>query len=225
MELLMKHASLSEYLKSTEVIDHRDPRIRFVAMYLMDRTMRSLEESPDDVLPDPEMQLARMTYEYVRDHISHSADIGSGAVTWKASDVLDKKHGLCYAKSHLLAALLRANGIPAGLCYQYLRLDGTEQSELVLHGLNAVYFESVGHWVRLDARGNKPAEDGQPAVAAEFSVDEERVAFPVRPGLGETDIPVIFDDTDRAVLRTLQRYDSLPELMRHLPQKLSGTDS
>lgn len=218
MELIMKHPSIDEYLKPSEVIDCHDPKIRFAAQYLMDRMMRGVEENPDDVLPDPELQLARLTYEYVRGRISHSADIGSPDVTWKASDVLEKKHGLCYAKSHLLAALLRANGIPAGLCYQYLRLDGTEQSELILHGLNAVYFTSLGKWIRLDARGSKPG------VNAEFSIDEERLAFEVHPGLGETDIPVIFADPDRAVIRTLQKYASLSELMKHLPQKLMGCE-
>ena len=93
MELIMKHPSIDEYLRPSEVIDCHDPKIRFAAQYLMDRMMRGVEENPDDVLPDPELQLARLTYEYVRGRISHSADIGSPDVTWKASDVLEKKHG------------------------------------------------------------------------------------------------------------------------------------
>lgn len=216
MEFLMKNKSFEPYLSASEAIDFEDPKIVFVAQFLMDRMMRGLEENPGDVLADPEMQLARVTYEFVRDRISHSADIQTGEITWKASHVLEKKHGLCYAKSHLLAALLRANGIPAGICYQYLRLDGTDKTDLVLHGLNAVYFASIGRWVRLDARGNKPG------IQAEFSVEEEILAFPVKPGAGETDLPIIFAAPDRAVLRTLQRYESLPELMRNLPSKLLG---
>jgi len=39
-------------------------------------------------------------------------------VTCSASEVLREGTGICFAKSHLLAALLRAVGIPAGLCYQ-----------------------------------------------------------------------------------------------------------
>ncbi len=216
MEFLMKNRSFEPYLAASEAIDFEDPKIVFVAQFLMDRMMRGLEENPDDVLADPEMQLARVTYEFVRDRISHSAEIQTGEITWKASQVLEKKHGLCYAKSHLLAALLRANGIPAGICYQYLRLDGTDKTDLVLHGLNAVYFASIGRWIRLDARGNKPG------IHAEFSVEEELLAFPVKPGAGETDLPIIFAAPDRAVLRTLQRYESLPELMRNLPSKLLG---
>lgn len=216
MEFLMKNKSFEPYLAASEAIDFEDPKIVFAAQFLMDRMMRGLEENPDDVLTDPEMQLARVTYEFVRDRISHSADIQTGEITWKASQVLEKKHGLCYAKSHLLAALLRANGIPAGICYQYLRLDGTDKTDLVLHGLNAVYFASIGRWIRLDARGNKPG------IQAEFSVEEEMLAFPVKPGIGETDLPIIFAGPDRTVLRTLQRYESLPDLMRHLPSKLLG---
>ena len=216
MDLLMRHNSLGNYLESSEIIDYEDPKILFAAQMLMDRMMHELDENPDAALPDPEMQLARVTYEYVRDRISHSWDINTSEITLKASDVLSRKHGLCYAKSHLLAALLRANGIPAGLCYQYLRLDGTQETDLILHGLNAVYFSSIGRWIRLDARGNKIG------VTAEFSVDEEKLAFPVQPGLGETDIPIIFSGPDRAVMRTLQKYESLPELMKHLPQKLFG---
>jgi Transglutaminase-like superfamily len=224
MEFLMRHNSFDKYLQASEAVDYKDPKIQFAAQLLMDRMMRKLEEDPvhtamqDPEMQDPEMQLARITYEYVRDRISHSWDIQSPLVTWKASDVLEKRHGLCYAKSHLLAALLRANGIPAGLCYQYLRLDGTQQSELILHGLNAVYFASIRRWIRLDARGNKTG------IAAEFSADDEKLAFPVHPGLGETDIPIIFAAPDRTVLLTLQKYENLPELMENLPQKLFGDE-
>jgi hypothetical protein len=216
MEFLPTYNSADKYLCTSEAIDFTDPKIRFAAAFLMDRMMREINENQKDILPDPEMQLTLLTYEYVRDHIGHSWDICSPEVTWKASDVLSHKHGLCYAKSHLLAALLRANGIPAGMCYQYLRLDGTEKTDLVLHGLNAVYFASVGRWIRLDARGNKPG------VLAEFSIDNEKLAFILQPGLGETDIPFIYSAPDRLVLSALQKYDGLRELMAHLPSKLIG---
>ncbi|WP_307688168.1 recombinase family protein [Nocardia rhamnosiphila] len=50
-------------------------------------------------------------------------------------EVLRERVGLCYAKSHLRAALLRVAGIPTGLCYQRLAYaDGH-----VLHGLVVVY--------------------------------------------------------------------------------------
>ncbi|OGT42131.1 MAG: Cro/Cl family transcriptional regulator, partial [Gallionellales bacterium RIFOXYD2_FULL_52_7] len=98
--------------------------------------------------------IARRCFEFVRDTIKHSWDYRMNPVTCKASDVLMYGTGYCYAKSHLLAALLRANGIPAGLCYQRLAV-GTEGPPFCLHGLNAVYLEQHG-WYRIDARGNKP---------------------------------------------------------------------
>ncbi len=216
MQFVMKQKSLDAYLTDTEVIDHSDPKIQFVAQFLMNRMMQKILDQPEDVFQDPEMELTRITYEFVRDRIAHSCDIASTHVTWKASDVLVKKEGICYAKSHLLAALLRANGIPTGLCYQYLRFDDAEEAPLILHGLNAVYFASLGGWIRLDARGNMSG------VAAEFSVEEEKLAFPVKPSRGEMDVPFIFSEPDRAVLDALQKYDNVDDLISNLPGKLYG---
>ena len=92
--------------------------------------------------------------------------------------------GWCFAKSHLLAALLRANGIPAGLCYQRLRRE--DGDGFTLHGLNAVYLPEIG-WYRIDARGNKPG------VAAQFCPPEEVLAWPVQSD-GEIDLPEIWPD-------------------------------
>ena len=86
-------------------------------------------------------------------------DFGRVEVTCRASDVLAARTGFCYAKSHLLAALLRANGIPAALCYQRLSIDG-QGPPFCLHGLNAVHLPEHG-WYRIDARGNKPGVDAQ----------------------------------------------------------------
>ncbi|MEZ0154964.1 MAG: transglutaminase family protein [Candidatus Reddybacter sp.] len=49
----------------------------------------------------------------MRDQISHSLDSQQNPVTYRASSVLEYGTGYCYAKSHLLVALLRANSIPA----------------------------------------------------------------------------------------------------------------
>ncbi len=53
-----------------------------------------------------------------------------------ASQVLAVGIGYWYGQSHLLAALLRANGIPDGLRYQ--ELDGTSGSP-VIHGIVAAW--------------------------------------------------------------------------------------
>lgn len=91
---------------------------------------------------DP-MTVARRCFEWVRDEIRHSQDYGLSAVTCTASDVLQERSGYCYAKSHLLAKLLRANGIPAGLSYQRLSLDAKGTTHC-LHGLNAVLLPGIG---------------------------------------------------------------------------------
>ncbi len=64
------------------------------------------------------MAIAHRCFEFVRDEVRHSWDFKENPVTCHASEVLRHRTGYCYAKTHLLAALLRANRIPAGLCYQ-----------------------------------------------------------------------------------------------------------
>jgi transglutaminase-like putative cysteine protease len=155
-----------------------------------------------------EAEVARACFEFVRDEIRHSSDFKLNPVTCKASDVLRHGTGYCYAKSHLLAALLRANGIPAGLCYQRLSV-GTEGAPYCLHGLNAVYLKDAG-WYRIDARGNKPGID------ARFDPPLERLAFPVRERQ-ERMLPEIWAEPLPVVVETLARYDTWDQVLAHLP--------
>jgi len=113
-------------------------------------------------------------------------------VTLAANEVLQHRVGLCYAKSHLLAALLRAEGIPVGLCYQRLvHGDGH-----VLHGLVAIHLD--GTWHRQDPRGNK---DG---VDAQFFLGAEQLAWAADESLGEIDYPYLFSSPARCVVNTLR---------------------
>ena len=125
--------------------------------------------------------------------------------------LLAERTGYCYAKSHLLAALLRANGIPAGLCYQRLTI-ADQRPPFCLHGLNAVYLPQYG-WYRLDARGNKPG------VAAEFCPPREQLAFDVTLP-GEADLPGIFADPLASVVAVLARAHSYQEVAAQLPDCL-----
>lgn len=102
---------------------------------------------------DAELDLVRACFEFVRDEIRHSLDFQLNPVTCKASEVLLHGTGFCFAKSHLLAALLRGNGIPTALCYQRIAF-GEHKTDFYLHGLNAVFMKEYG-WYRLDPRGNK----------------------------------------------------------------------
>jgi len=65
-----------------------------------------------------DVEIAKNCFTFVRDEIRYTGDYQDNITTYKASDVLKYKTGWCYAKSHLLAALLRANDIPTGFCYQ-----------------------------------------------------------------------------------------------------------
>jgi len=164
-----------------------------------------------------ELDRIRAAFEYVRDEISHSYDIQSDEVTRTASDVLEKKHGICYAKSHLLAALLRSMGIPAGIAYQRLTLYDEPKDGHCIHALNTVYLRELDRWIRLDARGNKPGVDSQ------FSIEEEKLAFPIRETHGEKDYARNYAEPHPAIIQTLERYNNCIDMYRQgLPEELDA---
>ncbi|GAB2992188.1 transglutaminase-like domain-containing protein [Nocardioides montaniterrae] len=179
MELLVRGSS-ADYLAADDVVDHTSPEVSALAA--------SLRASASD-----DIAFARAAFEHVRDSVAHSWDAQDPRVTLSASSVLREGVGLCYAKSHLLAALLRSQGVPTGLCYQLLTDDG---STYMLHGLVAVFLD--GDWHRQDPRGNK---DG---VDAQFSLGSEQLAWPVRPGLGELDLPEVYAAPSPRVVATLR---------------------
>jgi len=153
--------------------------------------------APDDVA------FARSAYEWVRDQVTHSADAQDARVTVTATEVLAARTGLCYAKSHLLAAILRAQGVPTGLCYQRLA-DGAGSH--ALHGLVAVHLD--GRWHRLDPRGNNAN------VNAQFTLHREQLAYLADPAAGEVDYPDIMAGPAPAVLAALRGSDDVLELCR-----------
>ena len=203
MQLIPQSTHLEDYLCELDVVDYSHPSVQ--------EALAQVAASFDS----PETERVRRAYVFVRDHIHHSADIQSPQVTCSASEVLAYGVGLCYAKSHLLAALLRAQGIPTGFCYQHLTLGETPEQGYALHGLNAVYFAAEDRWIRLDARGNKPG------VLAEFSTSEERLAYVVQPALGEIDYPTIYTQPHHIVIKALREHDNCLDLCaRHLPDRL-----
>ena len=165
---------MEQYLNNSEYIDWKHPVVLKKAAELAASCVS-------------EENIAERCFIFVRDSIKHSWDYRLNPVTCKASEVLIHGTGYCYSKSHLLAALLRANGIPSGLCYQRLILDiDISSSRFTLHGLNAVYLKQYG-WYRIDARGNKPG------VAAEFCPPTEKLAFPII-NAGESDLDGILSE-------------------------------
>lgn len=184
-----------DYLEHSEYIDWRHPQIQTQANKL------AAEKETD-------AEIAKACFEWVRDEIKHSWDYKKNPVTCKASEVLAQGTGYCFAKSHLLAALLRANAIPAGLCYQRLSVndDGAPYS---LHGFNAAFLKDFG-WYRFDARGNKETVDAQ------FCPPMEQLAFPINDA-NEKDFPDVLVKPHHSVIDVLTSFHTVKEVFENLP--------
>ena len=187
--------TMDKYLQSTEIIDWKHPEVLEIARSLCADT-EDLEEK------------AKRCYHWVRDEIKHSFDYQLSPVTCSASEAMSAMTGYCFAKSHLLVALLRANGIPAVFCYQRLSRNNNGPP-FTLHGLVAVYISPYG-WYRVDPRGNRPDVDAQ------FTPPIERVAF--HPSLaGEADLPEIWPDPLPVVVEALRSHKTWDGLWENLP--------
>ena len=53
------------------------------------------------------------------------------------------KTGVCWTKSCLLSALLRAHNIPSGISYQLLTRADDDSEGHMIHALNTVYIEDL----------------------------------------------------------------------------------
>ncbi|MCM1496590.1 MAG: transglutaminase-like domain-containing protein [Bacteroides sp.] len=201
MDIVLYSNNIDEYLKYDNVIDYDNNAITELADMLFEKA-------------SDELDFIKAAYEFVRDNISHSADINEEVITCTASEVLKAGHGICFAKSHLLAALLRCKSVPAGFCYQKLILDDETAPVLIYHGLNGVYIKGYKKWIRLDARGNKTG------VNAQFSIETEQLAFPIRLEMGEVDSFVVYPNPDIKVLEKLRKSKTRTELWGNLPTEL-----
>ena len=201
MSLSLYTDNMDEYLKKDDVVNYENVNIIQLADSLWSNA-------------DSDVEYIKKAYEFVRDNISHSADINEDMLTCSASEVLAEGHGICFAKSHLLAALLRCKSIPTGFCYQKLILDDETAPILIYHGLNGVYIKEYKMWIRLDARGNKEGVDAQ------FSLESEQLAFPIRAEKGEEDGFVIYPDPDIKILEKFKNNKTRTELWDDLPTEL-----
>lgn len=185
---------MNKYLCETEYIDFGNPLIKERVNELRKEAMNS-------------MDYMKQAYLFVRDEIVHTWDAKETIVSKKASDVLRNKTGICWTKSCLLAALLRANGIPAGISYQKLtRADEDAREGYIIHALNTVYISELDRWIRLDARGNRDK------VHAEFGIDEERLAFMIRPEFGEIDYKDNHPDLDKRLCTILEESNNILQI-------------
>jgi len=186
---------MKAYLEATEIVDYLDKDVYALAMRLANGHQS-------------EVQIAKTCFEYVRDEIHHSGDYQDEITTYKASDVLKHKTGWCYAKSHLLAALLRANGIPTGFSYQCLSCSEYRKDVYCLHGLNNIYLKEFG-WYRVDARGNKEG------VNAQFNPPHEVLAFELNEN--EFDLPEILAEPLDEVILALKKNTCYAEMVGNFP--------
>ncbi|MGB3868232.1 MAG: transglutaminase family protein [Flavobacteriales bacterium] len=201
MQLQLESTHLEDYLREIPpVIAFNTPLVQ-EKIHAIKAQARSPEER------------ARLAFLVARDEVHHSFDTKNATVTINAEDALAQHEGICFAKSHVLAALLRGMEIPAGFCYQRVLRKGTVESGYALHGLNAVYLPDVG-WFRLDPRGNKPGVDAQ------FSTTEERLAYPIREALGEVDYPNVFTEPLSAVIESMVDSKDSFELFFKRPESL-----
>ena len=186
---------MHKYLKSTNIVDYQTQAVHTLSMSLAKGC-------------ESDTQIAKNCFEYVRDHINHSGDHKDEITILKASEVLKHKTGWCYAKSILLAGLLRANGIPTGFCYQRLSCSEYKKDIYCLHGLNAIWLKDFG-WYRVDARGNKEG------VNAQFNPPFEELAFEI--GEGEFDMPKVLAEPLDEVLYALKNYDTYAKMVENFP--------
>lgn len=183
----------AQFLESCDAIDFRSTEVAELARRLSTKEVTTT---------------AKRCFDFVRDEIKHSCDFKLDPVTYSASEVLAHGTGYCYAKSHLLCALLRANAIPAGLCYQRLSIDD-RGAPFCLHGLNAAFLPDHD-WYRLDARGNR--ED----IDAQFHPPIEQLAFHTQLP-EEYDLPEIYVAPLPSVTSALTTYKKWDELLQNLP--------
>ncbi len=192
---------LNDYLVSDAIVDWRTPAVLQKAL--------ELTQSLSD-----EVAKACCLYEWVRDNISLPGDAGLDPVTCSADELLRQGSGICFAKSHLLAALLRAVNIPAGFCYQVVRFEPPVDNEPVLHGFNGIYLATLNRWIRVDARGNSSG------VNAQFNTGKEQLAFAMDPLADEFIYEAIFAAPVAGVVSRLKLCKNIRDLWQDPPQSL-----
>lgn len=201
MKLILKSDRLEDYLQPVPpYIQWDNP--------LIQKKIKEIES-----LAKNDEEKARLAFETARDNIKHSFDTQFPKISIGAEDTLNSQEGICFAKAHLLAALLRGMGIPAGFCYQRVLRKGTVESGYALHGLNAIFLEGKG-WFRVDPRGNKPG------INAQFTTDFEQLAYPIRPNLGEVDYPFVFARPLKDVLEAMEHSKDTQDLFFKRPEAI-----
>ena len=219
---------LGRYLEDTIAIDWQTPAV-------MDCARRVLADAPTTAEARVEGLFC-----FVRDEIVHSFDLGPETserlatrpvagfppafvrrgIACRASETLALGHGLCFAKSHLLAALLRFAGHPTGFCYVKL-VDDAKPGRFVLHGFVAVHWQPTGVWILLDPRGNRGRFGDPRAIASECRFEAPySLAYVPDHERGETFLPFIYKRPGKRIVDFLERVPDEQTLRRSLPDSI-----
>ena len=192
---------LGRYLEDTITIDWQTPRV-------MERAGALLEGR------DTREDRLEALFAFVRDEVAHAMDVGPARATCSASQVLEQGQGLCFAKSHLLAGLLRYAGFPTGFCHAR-HTDDERRGGFVLHGFNAVYWAPDERWLFLDASGRRGAPEAQVRFEPPWAL-----SFEVDPGRGESFLPEILRRPPKRIVDLLERAPDFEAVVRNLPDAL-----
>ena len=191
---------LAVFLQENEYIDFSSPLIIEKAKQLFHHIHTDVEK-------------ARIAFEYVRDEIPHSFDINAKIITAKASDVLKYQTGICHAKANLLAALLRSQGIPTGMCFQHLTLAEDDSLGYCVHCFNAIYVNN--NWIKVDARGNSNG------INAQFSLDKAILAFPNRQNYNEYFWRGIYAYPHTDTMKMLNDATCIQDILDNIPDYIN----
>jgi len=172
------------YFAASEVIDWQHPEVFALAQQLANGLISS-------------EQLARICQRWIMGNIVDCQVKPDSGVSCSASEVLILGQGSSFSRSHLLAALLRANGLASSFCYQRKQFAS---GEFGLYGYCAVWLSGCG-WYPLEVE--LPTQ--QPIC---YHSGEQHYRIYSYAPLGE-------------VVRVLQRADSWGAARNMLPDTIS----
>lgn len=192
--------SLSAFLKESEYINF---------------SAKNITEKAEELFSDcvSEVEKAKTAFLFVRDEIPHSFDVEVKIITAKASDVLQYRTGICHAKANLLAALLRTQGIPTGLCFQHLTLADDDSLGYCIHCYNAIYLNN--RWIKVDARGNTNG------INAQFSLEEPILAFQIREQYDEYFWKGIYAKPHMNTMKMLEKATCIQDIIEYIPDNIT----
>lgn len=187
---------LKIFLQENKYIDFSSPIIQIKS----DELFRNINSNIDK---------ATIAFEYVRDEIPHSFDVQAKIITAKASDVLKYKTGICHAKANLLAALLRTQGIPTGMCFQHITLAADDSIGYCVHCFNAIFIDNK--WIKVDARGNTNGKNAQ------FSLGEPLLAFQNKTQYDEYFWKGIYANPHKDTMTMLEGAATIQDIIDRIP--------